>query len=72
MLTPPADFTSTDRLRRSCPAPMMESILFFLNRNPDAAGELFDDLVLAAEHRRQIEGDVVDLDAVMGELVLAS
>src|ERR1041384_4281588 len=44
---------------------MCDFVLFEQAR--DAAGETFDDLILAFEHRRQIELYAGDIDAVRGE-----
>ena len=45
------------------------SILFFLNSPATPLREAVHDLVLARHHRRQVERDVADADAVRGEAV---
>ena len=42
--------------------------LVLLEEAADAVGEPLDDRVLASQHRREVELDLADLDAVLGEL----
>ena len=47
--------------------PFSQSTLFLRNRNSTPRVSVVDDLVLARHHRREVEPDLADLDAVLGE-----
>ena len=59
----------TARLAGETPAAVHRRNLVLAEQQPDAAGEGIDDLVLARHHLRHVDGDFLDSDTVLAELV---
>ena len=70
VLLPSLSLTSTLPGPASLAVPLTGVTPFFLNRQRDAVGVALDDAVLALHHRGQVEVDLRQDDAVLGELVL--
>src|SRR5690606_25132963 len=56
--------------RLQLPEAVVRGDLVGLEQRGDAAGELFDDLVLAANHRVNIQLRILEADAVLAEQVV--